>query len=81
MDLGRRGQVALKCIVNPIVHSFTQATRIGIELQPSLCVEEGGLLEVAAAVANPLSDRQLQARTHLQWAKNGAAPLVLGMTT
>jgi hypothetical protein len=81
MELGRRGQMALRCLVHPIVNSFTQATRIGIVLQPSLFVEEGGILKVAAVVANPLSDRRLQAQTHLRWAQNVAAPLVLGMTT
>lgn len=80
-DLGRRGQTALRCIVNPIVNTFTQATRIGIEHQLSLRVEEADLLKGAVAVANLFSDRQLQARTHLRWAKNGAARLVLGVTT
>jgi hypothetical protein len=79
MDLGRCGQMALRCSVYPIVNSFTQATRIGIALlHPS--VEEAGL-KVAADAANPHSDRKLQARMHLLWAKKGAAPLVLGMTT
>lgn len=73
--------MALRCSVYPVVNSFTQATRVGIALQPPLSVEEGGLLKVAEAAANPHSDRQLQARTHLLWAKNGAAHLVLGMTT
>jgi len=81
MDLGRRGQMALRCSVYPIVYSFTQATRIGIALQLLQSVEEAGLLKVAADAANPHSDRQLQARTHLLWTKNRAAPLVLGMTT
>ncbi len=80
MDLGRRGQMALRYSVHSIVYSFTQATRIGIALQLPP-VEKAGLLKVAASAANPHSDRQLQARMHLLWAKNGATPLVLGMTT
>ena len=67
--------------VYPIVNSSTQATRIGIAPQLSRSVEEAGLLKVAADAANPHSDRQLQARTHLLWAKNEATPLVLGATT
>lgn len=65
MDLGRRGQMALSRSVNPIVHSSTLATRHGIALQLPLHVEEAGLLKVAADAANPHSDHQLQARTHL----------------
>lgn len=80
MGLGRCGQMALRSSVYPIVSSFTQATRIGIALQLSLPVEKAGLLKVAVSEANPHSDRQPQARTHLLLAKNGAAPLVLGMT-
>jgi hypothetical protein len=68
--------MALTFSVHPIVNSFTQATRIGIALQLSRSVEKAGLL-----AANPHSDRQLQARTHLLWANNGATPLVLGITT
>jgi len=79
MGLGRRGQMALRYSVYPIVNSFTQVTRIGIALQLPLSVEKAGLLKVAADAANPHSD-QLQGRTHLLWAKSGAAPLVLGMT-
>lgn len=81
MDLGRHGQMALRCNVHPIVNSFTQATRIGIALQLSLSAEKAVLLKVAADAANPHSVCQLQARTHLLWAKNGEDPLVLGMTT
>lgn len=79
MDLGRRGRMALRCIVYPIVNSFTQATQLGIALQPPQSVEEEGLLKVAAVAANPHSvHRQLQAPLR---AKNGAAPLVLGVNT
>ncbi len=81
MDLERRGQMALRYSVVPIVNLFTQATRNGIALHPPLSVEEMGPLKVAAAAANPHSDLQLQARTRLLWEKDGAAPLALGMTT
>ena len=80
MDLGRQGQMALRCSVYPIVNSFTRATRIGIAHQ-ALSVEEAGLLKVAAGATNPHSGRLPQAQTHLLWAKNGAALPVLGVTT
>jgi hypothetical protein len=77
MDL-ESGRTALRCNVVPTVHSFIQATRIGTAL---LCVEEAGLLKVAAVGASPHSDLQLQARTYLPWARIGAALLALGMTS
>ena len=73
--------MALRCSVYPIVNSFTQADPDWDRLlQLPLSAEKAGFLRVAADAANPHSERQLQARTHLLWAKSGAAPLVLGMT-